>query len=287
MSWRDEVNTAVEGETAGRSGYTRVNCPACDDRVGKRDRKSSVSVNLRDGWWRCWRCDWRGRLNGYDDDDIEDDEGWEDVEEVEIERPSEYWELSKPSYFLEAPRKYLRSRDVHENLWTQARLGYAMRGKHSGRIIMPIWGDDGHWLGWVGRHIGKSTIPYWTAKGMDRRSLFYNNIALGRTTEVPLVVTEGPFDALRHWPDAVAALGKPTEDHIAVLRQCKRPIVIALDGDAWSEGLGVAQILRTFGRKAYALALPPVEDLDSTDPNLVRYGIRYTMENETDADLRG
>lgn len=288
MSWRDDIHEAVDG-VSRRTGYTRTNCPACDERVGKTDRKSSVSINLSNGWWRCWRCDWRGRLRDYDDADIDFDDpsdGWEDVaEEREIEKPSEYFPLPG-IYLLEAARKYLRSRSIHENLWTQARLGYAMRGTHRNRIIMPIWRYDGHWIGWVGRHIGRTPINYWTAKGMDRRSVFYNDIALSEVTDTPLIVTEGPMDALRHWPDAVAALGKPTGDHIDRLCACKRPIVIALDGDSWREGLAIAQRLRHKDRRAYAIALPATEDLDSTDPNLVRYGVRRSIERNEDTDLR-
>ncbi len=291
MSWRDEINDAIAGATGGHSGYYRVNCPACDERVGKPDYKASVSVNLNNGWWRCWRCDWRGRLEKFDDDDTDwDDDGWEDVEEepeIEIEKPSEYYELPGTAYVLRPPRQYLQMREVPEVIWKQARLGYAMNGKHRHRIIMPIWRGDGTWVGWVGRHIGKSPIKYWTAKGMDRRSLFYNDIALGRAGDIPLLVSEGPLDALRHWPDSVSCLGKPTPDHIDRLRKCERPVIMALDGDAWSECYAIAQVLRRRGKQAFALRLPAGEDLDTTDPQLVRSGIRFAMENETDVELRG
>jgi hypothetical protein len=283
VSWSTSVEESVRESGRGVSGYTRVNCPACPDRVGKVDRKRSVSVNLGNGFWRCWRCDARGRLPGDWEDGWEDDEGWEDIES-EIEEPSDYTPISDHPKLRPATR-FLNRRGVPPELWTQARLGYAREGAHRHRVIMPIWDAGGDWIGWVGRDVtGRRLPPYHTAAGTDRRRVFYNDIALAQTTDVPLLVTEGPIDALRHWPNASAALGKPTPDHVERLRACPRPLIIALDGDAWREGLGIAQSLR-IDRPAFALRLPHAEDLDSTDPDLVRAGVRYAVDHGCDVDL--
>lgn len=287
MNYRDEVEAAVEGMRGGESGYVRVSCPACPDRVGKIDLKRSVSVNLRRGWYKCWRCDWRGRLPGFDDDFFDEDDGWEDVE-IEIEMPSDYHKLPGVAFALLSAREYLAKRNLSPEVIEGAELGYAVKGKSAGRIIMPIHGPDGAWLGWVGRAVRKGMRPvYWTAAGMDRRTTFYNDLALDAPADAPpLIVTEGPFDALRWWPDAVACLGKPTPEHMIRLRACKRRLIIALDGDAWQESIGIARVLRMQGREAYALALPRGEDLDTTDTTLVREGIAYALKNKTDTDLR-
>jgi len=286
MSYRFEIAEAVRGLTAGASGHVRVGCPACIDRVGRADRKRSCSVNTRNGWWRCFRCDFRGRLPGFDDaDGFEDDsEGWEDVP-TEVEEPSDFHALPGMARSLEAPRKYLRERGISFEAVKGAGLGYAIRGKHRGRIIMPIDSPSGTRLGWVGRTILERGRKYHTAEGMNRRVTFYNDAALS-TGSSPLVVTEGPFDALRHWPTAVACLGKPTPDHIGRLRVLDRPVVIALDGDAWREGLSVARSLRLSGVRAYALALPPCEDLGSTEPEKIAEAVAWAVDHESDTDLR-
>ena len=291
MSNREEIEAAVEGMRGGESGYVRVTCPACPERVGKIDLKRSVSVNLRRGWYRCWRCDWRGRLPGFDDLDTygDDDDGWEDIEEIEVEKPSDFHPLPGRAFALAAARDYLDRRKIPRETIEGAGLGYALKGKSAGRIIMPIMGREfGIWLGWVGRGIRPEIRPaYWTASGMDRRRTLYNDLALdGPADGPPLIVTEGPFDALRWWPDAVACLGKPTPEHLIRLGSCGRRMIIALDGDAWRESLGVAKLLRMKGREAYALALPRGEDLDTTDTTLVREGIAFALREKTDADLR-
>lgn len=279
-------------EDRGRSGFARVQCPGCPDRIGKIDYKRSVSVNLENGWWRCWRCDLRGRLPGdwEDEDEWDDGDGWEDVEEEDdVEEPSDYLPLAGSTSRAVVPAiRFLRKRGVPPEVWGHARLGYARVGDHKHRVIMPIWAPDGRSLGWVGRHVAGGWPAYYTASGMDRRRLFYNDAALGQGNG-PLLVTEGPLDALRHWPTAIAALGKPTDDHFArlleFLRTTDRPVVTALDGDAWEEGLGLAVALRVHSPNAFALRLPHAEDLDTTDPELVRAGVAYALEHRCDVDL--
>src|SRR5262249_30190976 len=64
----------------------------------------------------------------------------------------------------------------------------------------------------------------------------------------PLLLVEGVFDALPHWPHAAAFLGKPTGAHLAALDKHRgRPIVVILDGDAWEQGWAVAQRVRALG----------------------------------------
>ena len=288
MSYRFEISEAVQGLAVGASGHVRVTCPACIDRAGSSDRKRSCSVNMRNGWWRCFRCDFRGRLPGYEDGDGYEDEseGWEDVPS-EIEEPSDFHDLPGFSRALEAAREYLRGRGISYAAVKGARLGYAIRGAHKGRIIMPIDSPSGEPLGWVGRSVVKGARPYHTAAGMDRRRVFYGDAKLHENSGEPLVVTEGAFDALKQWPHAVACLGKPTPDHIERLRALTRPVVIALDGDAWREGLAIARALRLSGSRAYALALPPCEDLGSMEPGEVSAAVSWAVSNESDADLRG
>lgn len=289
MSWRDDVAAQVEGLRGGGSGHARVNCPACPDRVGKLDFKHSLSVNMRNGWWKCHRCDYRGRLAGYGEDGFDDDDGWEDVEdEPEVEEPSDYHALPGRALSLERAREYLAGRGVSEQVMAEAKLGYALKGKHAGRIILPLLDHDDAWLGWVGRGIHQRVFPpSYTAQGMDRRRLFYNQRALTeRGPGAALIVTEGPFDALRLWPNAVACMGKPTEDHIERLTICPRPVVVALDGDAWREGLGVARVLRLRGREAYALALPRAEDPGSLPAEVIHAGVAFALKEKSDTDLR-
>jgi hypothetical protein len=283
---RAQVAEAIDGLRPNDAGWIYIHCPACQS---GHEHGRKMYVSARTGWYRCWTCDTVGRLHG-DWSEFEEEDGWEDVES-EIEEPSDFHELPGTSLALRGAREFLAARRVPDQVVIAAGLGYAARGKHRGRIIMPIPGPDGEWVGWVGRGIphARTRRPYHTAEGMDRKRTFYNDPAITDPTDRPLIVTEGPFDALRHWPLAVSCLGKPTPTHVIRLGsrvRKDRPIIVALDGDAWREGLGIAEVLRSRGRISYALALPRGEDLDSTNAQTVTAAIRYAIANDTDADLR-
>ena len=180
MSWRTEVADAVAARSESAGGYVRVNCPACVERAGKFDRQRSLSVNTGNGWWLCHRCGWRGRLAGYDDDS----DAWEDREPreaPEVEQPSDYQPVTRELGQLTlAPHRYLRSRGVEPRVVREARIGYAMRGDHAGRIILPLVpAEDWREVGWVGRDLTGRQRRYHVSSGVDGQTTFYNDDQLG------------------------------------------------------------------------------------------------------------
>jgi hypothetical protein len=291
MNWSAQISEAYLEAQTGPSPYVRVNCPACLTRTGKQDFKRSVSVSRSSGFWRCWKCDLRGRLPGewgeLEESEVSDE--WEDVDLVE--EPSDYVALDPEDPDPETlhARRYLRARRVDPALWRPARLGYARTGAHRHRIVFPIWDAAGESLGWVARSIGSTTgsgVPkYLTAAGMNRAECFYNDAEVSRETVEPLILTEGPLDALRHWPRAVAALGKPTRPQVERLRGLRRPVIVALDGDAWREGLGIAQALRLGGGEAYAVKLPAGADLDTLDVGAFELALRWALAEKSDVEV--
>jgi len=282
-SWSEQIREQVGGGRAG--GYRRVDCPACASKLGKPDRKRSCSVNTGNGWWRCWRCDTRGRLPGDWGDADETDDGWEDVQK--IEEPSDYVALDPSRLDRSAVPGawYLRSRGVSSDVWVPARLGYARTGEHAGRVIFPVWGSRGENLGWVGRSIGDAGRRYHTASGMDRRSRFYGDHLID-SAGTPLVVVEGVFDALALWPNAVACLGKPTPAHVGRLSLVNhRPVVVVLDGDAWREGVALAERLRFDGVRAFGVKLPPGSDPASLSRSVLDAAISACTESFMDVEV--
>ena len=63
MHWHEQ-NQIAEQALANASfitasGFARANCPFCN-----RDRKQCLSINVRTGWYKCWKCATNGRING-------------------------------------------------------------------------------------------------------------------------------------------------------------------------------------------------------------------------------
>ncbi len=237
----------------------RVNCPLCLERVGTPDRRASLGVNADGGGYRCFRCHAKGRARGFGPAA----QGYEQPQEpVIIDLPRGYTPLGEgPGATAETTaraRAYLRSRGVSDDAVRAARIGYCeQRGP---RVAVPVVDRNQRLRGWVARTLADADPRYLNARGGWAGEVLFNEAALFRRTEAPVLVVEGVFDALPYWPDAVAVLGKPTAAQVAVIAESRRPVSVCLDGDAADEGWALAQRLALQGVRAGAVRLPPATD---------------------------
>ena len=264
MSRWDQVVAALEGAVESSVGEARTTCPFCDERTGKADRRKSLAINVERGAFKCHKCGIAGYRSGAD----------RETPLTDAEKPTPVAEVPLPDGFVKLgvepalsarsmrrPREYLLKRNVTLDAVRQAGIGFVPSGWLKRRVCVPISSLGRGRVGWVARDItGRSDKPYMYAKGMRRASMMFNEHALWRPTDEPAVLVEGVFDALPHWPHAVALLGKPSHMQVRMLLAAARPLVVALDGDAWREGWALAQKLRLLGREAYSIRLPPLSD---------------------------
>lgn len=246
-------------------------------RVGTPDKHFSMGVNGSTGRFHCFRCAAWGYLSGDSaglPPERVDDDGL--AEEAPYLGPPEDWTPlwagdGATAEVLRPARDYLARRGVPALALEGARIGACLRGRQAGRIVVPVLAADGQtWKGWQARvwvsKPGPRTIKYVTAEGMDRYSTLFNEAALVEDTDTPALVVEGQFDALPYWPDVCALLGKPSEGQVEKMLAARRPLVVALDGDAWLESEMLALRLRFDGAAASWVKLPPGEDPGSVQP---------------------
>jgi hypothetical protein len=255
--------------------YIRAKCPVCLSRTGKPDFKGSLSLQCRTGFFRCWKCSVRGRLDGYDDVEIEPWETDEPSARPKIEKPEGYASLDA-SRMARPYAAYMRERGVPDVMWAPLEIGYVSarhRNKWQRRVIVPMLGSEGEWLGFLGRLIeaGSDFPKYLYPQSMVRREILFNAAALSAPTSEPVILVEGVFDALRVWPDGVATLGKPSGDHVRIVRGSTRPVCVCLDGDAWEEGEALSWRLRMDGLQCGAVRLPPGLDPGTADAARLRH----------------
>ena len=269
MLTREEMNAevadAMSGRRPGGTGWSRADCPFCEERHGSPDRKQCLSLNTRTGGWHCFRCGVKGYLG--------ESEGYDHPEQQERAAPKAtpelppgcfpLWEEPASSSIACAPLlSYLRDvRRVPMRVVREARIHGCVRGAFAGRVVIPAHDAVGRLAGWVSRTTAKRG-DYRNMSGMDREALLYNASAVAVETIEPLLVVEGVFDALPFWPHAVAVFGKPGQGQVRMLARAKRPIVVVLDGDAWREGARLAMQLQMEGARASWLELPPRTDPD-------------------------
>lgn len=269
---RDALVLESLAESKRRGSWYRANCPFCEDKVGKRDRDRCLSVHAGGGGYYCFRCSSRGRVRlpgAYYVEEV----AAAPVDVAVIEPPPGFIPLGEgagmTAVSLEPAREYLASRNLDGSLWRAAGIGACASGPYAGRVVVPVLAEDGRsWLGFSAR--------LWTAK-CDKRAKYrnamgewksrvvYNAAALSLHTEEPVYVVEGVFDALAHWPHAVAVLGDATDQQTAILGRACRPVVVVPDGDAWAKGWALAMRLRLIGVQAGAIQLPAGVDPDEVD----------------------
>lgn len=266
---RDQiVLDAIAGRRPNGKGKIRANCPFCEAVAGKPDRKQCLELTTDTGWWKCYRCDSRGRIDDlpHDVSTIKPRRAVADAAPVNL--PEGFIPLWKPdgrASVCKPAHRYLASRDVGPRTLELARIGACVRGDFSGRVVVPIY-KAGKLAGYVGRlwkkKCGPDDLKYRYSSGFDRANTLYNEEALYVTTHEPVLVVEGVFDTFPFYPNAVAVLGKPSVAQIDMLLLARRPIALVFDGDAHREATALAMALRLEGKEAVALKLPPGVDPD-------------------------
>lgn len=255
--------------------WFRINCPYCVFRTGKADRRQSMGLRLDSGYAHCFKCNVRTKTDKVESLSLSD---------LQIRLPSqdEAPKITEPANFRllkendldhenEEAFAYLRSRNVPVSTIEGIGMGSCYWGHAAGRVVIPIKSVSGEWVGWVGRDwTGDAPLRYMYPKGFRRELFVFNEAALHREDDSPVMIVEGVFDAVPYWPNAVAVLGKPANNHVEIVRKSKRKVAVCLDGDAWEAGWAFARRLRMRGCAAAAIRLPPDKDPGNIDKNVLR-----------------
>lgn len=274
------VLAAIAYESPGRNGWLRANCPFCLSRVGKEDRKKTLS--FKGGYYTCWRCSATGWVESYDRD--KDAPSPPVVPASDMKLTPEYVPLWQEPYLssesCREPIAYLAGRGIGLDKIRCARIGAALSGRYAGRVIVPIV-VGGAVKGFSARDwTAKAKLTYRYPPGMARGQILYNQDALLADTEEPLCVVEGAFDALHLWPNAVAVLGKPSEEHIALLKEASRPLAVILDADAYMDGWTLAMQFKLAGKRACNIVLPPKKDPDEIPVDELRAMVQTELASD-------
>jgi DNA primase len=276
------VRAAMDDARPSGAGWVRCYCPICPLRLGKVDRKRSLGIKPESNCYHCFRCSAHGWLGDVPEGIRRMAPQVDPAKQAEARRPPEgFAELSRnaDAVSLAPARAYLRGRGIREELWAEAGIGACATGRMAGRVVVPIRGLDGDWVGWVSRTwTKKAPRPYLYPEGMPRGVVLYNHDALLVETDEPVLVVEGVFDVLALWPSAVALLGKASAWQVQALAACPRPVAVVMDGDAHDEGFALAARLRLEGQRAGSVTLPPRADPDEVPLPRLRELARRSLD---------
>jgi len=221
------INSVLGSGKSTSKGNFAYHCPFCNH------HKPKLEVNLSENEkgehpWHCWVCDKRGKslvklfkLIETTAEKINElkslvkyTSGVETVVvDKKVELPKEFKPLSNQynSIAYKHAINYLKRRQVTSNDIIKYNIGYCESGKYNNCIVIPSYDKDG-------------ILNYFTARSFDKNSsLKYKNPDVSRDIipfelfinwNIPIILCEGPFDALAIKRNVIPLLGKNIQQNL-------------------------------------------------------------------------
>ena len=246
-------------------------------------------------FWECWVCQTRGRtirsllkqLNTPKDNATEILKYVPRGSQIEyrelsiVELPKEYQPLysaSTTSVVANLVRKYLYDRGLTDNDFIKYSIGYCTTGDYGGRVVFPSYTESGTLNYFVARSYDGNFFKYKNPE-TSKDIIFYENLINWNT---PIILCEGVFDAIAIRRNAIPILGKSiaTSLYRKLLTSKLTDIYIALDTDAQTAALSIAEKLISAGFKVFLIELP---DKDPSEMGFVNF--TELVQNATELDF--
>ena len=284
-----------KGKQTSRGNYA-YHCPFC------KHHKPKMEVNFTENKkghnpWHCWVCNTRGKtipnlfkkVEAYDK--IEDAKrlipqgsfGEDVVIHNDLSLPQEYISfIDKPSSLMARHAlTYLQNRGVTREDMIKYNMGYCEDGEYKNMIIIPSYDVDGN-------------LNYFTARSFEKEPYRkYKNPSVSRDIvpfemfinwSSPLVLCEGPFDAIAIKRNAIPLLGKNIQTNLMkkIVSSKVEKIYIALDSDALKSSLKFCERFMNEGKEVHLL------EMDDKDPSELGFK-RFTelIQKSTPLTLSG
>lgn len=145
---------------------------------------------------------------------------------------------------------YLKNRGISKDDILKYNLGYCTSGLYKNMIIIPSYDNNG-------------SLNFFTARSFEKEPYIkYKNPPLSRDIvpfelfvnwNLPLILCEGPFDAIAIKRNAIPLLGKNIQSNLMkkIVTSSVEKIYIALDKDAQKQALTFCERLMNEGKEVY------------------------------------
>jgi DNA primase len=249
--------------------------------------KPKLQVNIVTGKWHCWVSNAGGhnlfqlfkKLNATNDQFTElrgiVDEisyGYESKEvrkEGKVELPKEFLSLvyKHPSPVYKNAMYYLSKRGITYGDILKYNIGYCDQGLYTNRVIIPSYDDNGQLNFFVGRDIFESKMKYRnspTPKDVVGFELFIN-------WDEPIVLCEGPFDAIAIKRNAIPLFGKTILSNLRrkIIEKKVKQVYISLDRDAILDSIKMVEDFMKNDIDVYFVNLPEKDPSDLGFENVI------------------
>lgn len=278
------VNSVLgEGKRTAR-GNQSYYCPFCNH------HKPKLEINFTEnekGYhpWNCWVCGNKGtkihtlfkklevssekfhELNSL----IKNEYSYEEPNKTHlVELPEEFKPLiniTQSNIIGRHALSYVKHRGVTEEDILKYNIGYCEKGMYANMIIIPSYDYKGN-------------LNYFTARSFEKEpTIKYKNPSTSRDIipfelfinwNLPLILCEGPFDAIAIKRNVIPLLGKNIQSNLMkkIVMSSVEKIYIALDKDAQKQALKFCELLIKEGKEVY---LVDMKDKDPSDMGFIKF----------------
>ena len=270
------VNTVLGTSKRTARGNQAYHCPFCNH------HKPKLEVNFTEnkkGYnpWHCWVCGKKGKtikglfklLKAPSDKFIElsklvktDSQVEEVIVKNIVELPKEFMPLFPDDKTIKWKQAYyyLKSRGVTDDDIIKYNIGYCDFGRYQNMVIIPSYDKDGILNYFTGRSFEQDPFIKYRNPECSRDIIPFE---LFINWDSPLVLCEGPFDAIAIKRNAIPLLGKNIQSNLLkrIVQSTVKKIYIALDTDAIKQALKHCEYLLNQGKEVYLV------ELDGKDPS--------------------
>ena len=269
------VNSVLGAGKRTARGNQAHTCPYCNH------HKPKLEINFSEnkkGYnpWHCWVCDKKGtkistlfKKIGASPEKFEElfkligaeQEREQVVLKQDLELPQEYKPiLDNTDLVARHAYSYLKKRGITNDDILKYNIGYCDSGRYANMVIIPSYNEVGN-------------LNYFTARSFEKNPFVkYRNPETSRDIipfemlinwDLPLVLCEGPFDAIAIKRNAIPLLGKNLQPNLLkkIVKSTVKKIYIALDSDARKQALRFAEKFMNEGKEVYLV------ELEGKDPS--------------------
>ena len=264
-----------QGKKTSNGNYA-YHCPFC------HHHKPKLEINFTENKqghnpWHCWVCNTRGKtiVGLFKKTEASPEKiaeaksyvksGYE-VEETIVKNtlklPEEFTPLYPTPSGISAKHAsfYLKKRNITTEDIIKYNIGYCEFGEYANMIVIPSYNANGELNFFVGRSFEKESFRKYknpsVSKDIIPFELFIN-------WESPIVLCEGPFDAMAIKRNAIPLLGKHIQNNLMkkIVTSKVEQIYIALDKDAQKDALDFCEVFMNEGKEVHLI------DMEDKDPS--------------------
>jgi DNA primase len=264
------VNSVLGTGKRTARGNQAYSCPFCHHHKPKLEvnfTENSEGVNQ----WACWSCGKKGKSIKSLFKQVQVDASYfqelsklvknvslndiGEIKQVLLELPKEYKSfINNKDIIARHAFAYLKKRDITKQDILKYNIGYCNSGQYAKMIVIPSYDVNGKLNYFTARSFEKDPYTKYrnpeTSRDIIPFELFVN-------WDLPIILCEGPFDAMAIKRNAIPLFGKNIQPSLMkrLVESKVQKIYIALDNDAVKQALGFCEQLLDIGKEVYLVEL--------------------------------